>query len=131
MKTFEEFIKESRQVLQYSGFNIPRASMPQIKNTDKFCRYLRKRNQSFIISDIRVSDIKPTQMEYDTEKVDKIKSKGPVIRPVVLSGDNHVIDGHHRYFAATHTGQETIPALVLQDTTAAEALSVALEYSSE
>lgn len=131
MKTFEDFIKESRQVLQYSGFNISRANMPQIKNTDKFCRYLRKRNQSFIISDIRVADIKPTQMEYDTEKVNKIKSKGPVTKPVVLSSDNHVIDGHHRYFAADQSGQKTIPALVLQDTSATEALTVALEYSSE
>ena len=94
MLSFNQYVTEQSIV---GGFNIPRASMPQIADQEGFARYLE-----FLGVDVRfvkshLNFLKPTQTEFDPEKVAAINAP---YGSIVVSSDGYILDGHHRFFAA-------------------------------
>lgn len=83
--------------------------MPQLTKFDDFCRDLDENNISLTNQDRKPSDLIPTQKNFNQEKVDKIKEKAGWSRgipsvmmghPIIISRDDYVVDGHHRWLAA-------------------------------
>lgn len=81
---------------------IPRSIMPQIKSDNRaaMVNLLRAHGVDYIKTTAKPVDLKPTQAEYSTEKLEKAKSYDGPQRAILVSEDNHVVDGHHQYLAA-------------------------------
>lgn len=107
MLKFKEFIKE--EMVPYSGFVLARNQMPQIKNIDHFQNYVDQLGIETKLYTAKVYSFQPTQFEYDDKKVAKIIDEG-ITKAIIVSEDNFVLDGHHRYFAAKFANLE-IPIL--------------------
>lgn len=126
MLTFREFLQE-RAIL--SAYNISRPSMPQIDDQEKFCKHLKNCGKSFIVSGARVAGIKPVQMEIDQDKVDAMAESDDLdSKPIIISKDKYIIDGHHRYFATKQSGKGNIQTIKL-DMNLNDALRFATDYA--
>jgi hypothetical protein len=71
MKTFKQFILEDQ--MKMSAFNLPRSQMPQIKDIDSFLSYVSSQGHSSMDMFGDVDDFRPTQTDFDQEKVNRIK----------------------------------------------------------
>jgi hypothetical protein len=80
------------------SLNVPRASMPQIKSAHRgaMVQFLKGRGITHTQESIAPSALKPSQAEFSPEKVEKARGfEGPQ-RSILVSEDDHVVDGHHR-----------------------------------
>lgn len=104
------------------GLGIPRILMPDLKNPDDF---LHRIHRQFGIENkretVRMNDLKPAQgeirrtrvnnaaKEMNTNGVVKIKQNNGSVKvaaPIIISQDNFIVDGHHRWAAAHDKGLE-------------------------
>ena len=109
MKTFRQFVQEEMALTP--AFPIARQQMPQIDNLDEFYHYVGQFGIGVFEAFGTVDHLRPTQHEFDQDKVDKIldgwnDDGGPNGNPIVVSSDNFIVDGHHRYFAALQSNIE-------------------------
>lgn len=104
MKTISQYLEEA--IAPFSGFVLARSQMPQIDDIDVFGQFLFENDIMFYEKRVfidGIADFKPTQVEYDEEKVESMyndfkKSIDEHAKPVIVA-DGYVIDGHHRYYA--------------------------------
>lgn len=84
---------------------IPRAIMPQIQSGNRaaMVNFLRARGIDYVKTEAKPADLKPTQAEYSQAKVDSAKEYQGSQRAILISSDNHIVDGHHQYMAALQT----------------------------
>ena len=82
---------------------IPRSEMPQIKkeNLPAFLKFLNKKGIKVNENQhIPAEKLKPTQKELDSVKVEEmIQNPKPSAKAILVSKDNHILDGHHRWAA--------------------------------
>ena len=82
---------------------IPRAKMPQIKSADvpEFIKWLSTKDVKSTKVNAKVSTLKPTQLDYNADKVEKLTTAPlHVLQKVIIaSSDGYILDGHHRYLA--------------------------------
>ncbi len=81
---------------------VPRADMPQIKAEHRgaLVNFLKARGiEHQSDQEVDPATLKPTQAEYSQAKVDKAKSYDGGDRSILVSSDNHVLDGHHQWMA--------------------------------
>lgn len=110
MKTFR-LLKESiedlngtvRNGIFYPGntLGIARGDMPQI-TTEHFPAFVDSLDVRITKTKQSISSLKPIQKEINIEKAEVIKRKqGELIKqkPIIISSDNYVLDGHHRWLA--------------------------------
>lgn len=88
------------------SFGVPRSKMPQIRahKYDKFVEYLNNGGIPIRMESIPVDGLIPTQNGLNTENVKKkIKElkKGYKYKPLIVSKDNYILDGHHTWAAAS------------------------------
>lgn len=83
---------------------IPRDIMPQIKSSNRaaMVNLLRANGIDYVKAMAKPSDLKPTQAEYSTEKLERAKTYQGTPRAILISADNHIVDGHHQYLSALH-----------------------------
>jgi uncharacterized protein (DUF1015 family) len=111
MKKFSTFIVELKVDIPdaKNTLGISRDKMPQVKSTDydELMTYLQKSGIKMQKKTVKANTLKATQRDFDTDKianaVDKIKTLGTA-KPIIVSSDNYVIDGHHRWLAAKNVG---------------------------
>lgn len=95
---------------------VPRAEMPQIKSEHRgaLVNFLRARDIPAKAVMIRPGDLKPTQAEFSPEKVQKAREFSGSERPILISADGHVVDGHHQWMAGLQDDpQAPMPAIKL------------------
>lgn len=100
---------------------VPRAEMPQVPTQSHggLVKHLNAQGIGHETKMVDAAGLKPTQAEYSPTKVDQAKSaQGD--RAVIVSGDGHIIDGHHQAMAAAEEGKD-VKAIVL-DAPAEQAL---------
>lgn len=51
--------------------------------------------------------------DLDRKYIEKIKLSSKSIAPIIISKDNHIIDGHHRYIAFKECNGKEIPVIKL------------------
>ena len=81
---------------------IPRAEMPQIKSEHRgaLVNFLRARGIEARSAMVDPSQLKPTQAEFSPGKVQSAREFRGSERPILISSDGHVVDGHHQWLAA-------------------------------
>lgn len=80
------------------GMTFSRKLMPQVDSLENFIKNLNDQIVSHRNIDIDPKDLKSTQSEFDMEKVRQMpSSKGHT--GVIISNDNYILDGHHRWLA--------------------------------
>ena len=98
--------------------DIPRKLMPQIYDANKFAKVVKRRfGVKTRKMQMRPRNLKPSQNEINGEIVDKIiKAKKKHYNPLVVSEDNFIVDGHHRWAAAKKTKpNKPVPVMVIKE----------------
>lgn len=94
------------------SLNIPRSQMPQIKREDiaEFIGFLKSNGVKVEDSEVKVSELKPTQNEINLNKVklkyDDFRESSDSMKPFMVSNDNHILDGHHQLYALKNMNGE-------------------------
>jgi len=96
---------------------IKRSDMPQVSKKDypEFFEYLRANGATFEMQkDIPAKTFKSTQGEFSDAGVERSMSKlakGAKKKPIIVSQDNYIIDGHHRWLVAMNLGNSTVDTI--------------------
>lgn len=78
-----------------------RHGMPQLSNFDQFAADLKANDIELGTDNVRPDSLTPTQRNFNQDKVDALITSGKWNdKPIIVSLDNFVIDGHHRWLAA-------------------------------
>lgn len=94
--------KNKEDTVKYisKSLGVPRSKMPQINSKDvaDFVKYLKDKGISVSASNINVSKIGMTQKDLNVDKIKGLMgvNKSNLSKPVIISKDNYILDGHHR-----------------------------------
>jgi len=82
-----------------------RKDMPQVKTNDvkKALNLLKKDGIKITKGTKKPSEFKPSQKDIYKNKVEKILKRTKSLKgmkPVIVSRDNYIVDGHHRWAAS-------------------------------
>lgn len=86
------------------GLGIPRPDMPQIRSdlVPKFLETLSSMGVGHRRQEVRARDLRPTQLTLHVQKI-RDQMARPLediaAKPIIVSSDGHVLDGHHRWAA--------------------------------
>ena len=89
---------------------ISRKDMPQIQSSDvaDFIRFLKSNGISTIKMMVDPNGLKATQGQFDKKKIksmlDKLADGDVSDKPIIISKDDFVLDGHHRWLAHANIG---------------------------
>lgn len=100
--TGEKIDKEWHAFAADSGtLNVDRAEMPQVKAEHRgaLTQFLLARGIPHEQLEMPAGDLKPTQREFSPAKVEKARNFEGGDRSILVSSDNHVLDGHHQWLA--------------------------------
>jgi hypothetical protein len=108
MKTFQQFIIERDIQHTNSNYDIERKDMPQIAATDhpEFIKHMADRGIQSQKKEIPAGNLKPTQSKFDQDKVDAMSLDTAKSRTILVSGCNHIIDGHHTWKKLHQSGSK-------------------------
>lgn len=85
------------------SLGIPRSQMPQIQSADvpNFIDFLKTNGVNVKAVSIPVKNVKMTQADINIDKVKQLMGtqKENLAKPVIVSSDNYILDGHHRVAA--------------------------------
>lgn len=104
-------------VKRYNTFKnrgIPRSQMPQVTSKDlpEFIEYLKKKGITIERVSISPSNIKVVQKHINPSGIQDLIGVDLKIlsKPFLISGDNYLLDGHHRHMAHIFRGTKRIEA---------------------
>jgi len=91
-------IDELIQLENSLGYN--REQLPQLRShyKDEFIEELKKDNVNVNYTYLNPNILKPSQKEVNYKKIKKLNEKIVFENNILISNDNYVIDGHHRWF---------------------------------
>jgi hypothetical protein len=86
---------------------IPRSSMPQIRADHRgaMVNFMNARGVSHEQDKVPASSLRATQAEFSPAKVEKAAKLDSGDRSILVSSDNHVLDGHHQWLAKLNAGE--------------------------
>ena len=96
---------------------VKRSDMPQVSKADypEFFEYLKANGATFEMQrDIPANTFKSTQGEFSDSGVERSMTKllkGAKKKPIIVSQDNYIIDGHHRWLVAMNLGNSTVDTI--------------------
>jgi hypothetical protein len=110
--------------------SIPRAEMPQIKAEHRgaMVNFLNARGVAHSEETIAADQLKPTQAEYSTKKVEAAKAFEGGDRSILISSDGHVLDGHHQWLAKRDAGEDV--KVIRLDAPIRQLLDIVAEFPS-
>jgi uncharacterized protein (DUF1015 family) len=111
MKKFRTYIAELKVDRPQSKdtLGIMRDKMPQVrsKDYDELIVHLKKNGVRVQRKTVKANTLKATQSDFNVDKIvdkiSKIRTLGKA-KPLIVSSDNYIIDGHHRWLAAKNVG---------------------------
>jgi dephospho-CoA kinase len=89
-------LREMREV--NIGMTLSRSLMPQVGASASFVKYLKDNSIDSMKQSINPNSLKSSQMEFDFDKIDGMRSQKSK-NAIVISNDDYVLDGHHRWLA--------------------------------
>lgn len=122
--SFEQFLAEELNIPNLKdGLNKRRHTLPQLKNFDEFKADLDKNRIGLSEpKSFSAKELAPTQSNFNEEKVRGMIDSGSWnTKPIIVSNDDYVIDGHHRWLAASEENKKIMARVV--DMTAEDLLA--------
>ncbi len=95
---------------KFSGsLDIPRAEMPQIREADhpEFVQFAKSRGVEIKQEQVKAHVLKPTQRSYNPEHAEQLPDAA-MDKPLTVSSDNRVLDGHNRLVRLLADGERTV-----------------------
>lgn len=95
---------EREHLLLEGNIGIPRAKMPQIDDKDVPAFFEKLKAEGVTVHPhemVPAASLKPTQNEMNMAKVESmVQHWNPALaKPIIISNDGHILDGHHRWAA--------------------------------
>lgn len=114
------------------SLGVSRDKMPQINSKDvgEFVKYLKDKGVSSSSSVIDVSKVGMTQKDINVDKVKDLLGveKSNLAKPVIISNDNYILDGHHRIVALYNIDKNFKLKTIKIDLGIKDLLNVAREF---
>lgn len=119
------------------GMGISRMELPQIKSTDvpEFIDWLESKGVDSLRTSMEVGELTPVQKEINLEKTDSMAAKheaGEIDlstgKPVMVSSDEYLVDGHHRWYALRELNPNNKLDSVMIDSPILELISLMKEF---
>lgn len=110
------------------GQTLDRSIMPQINDHNNFKSFLKQKDISHITKKVDGKELKSSQLGFDKDKVFSLMNN-PSDKPIVISNDGYVLDGHHRWLA-NHNNNRKSTALEV-DMPILELIRLSREYNSQ
>jgi hypothetical protein len=100
---------------------IPRRYMPQFNDQNEIRSFTRFVKKAYHIKSLRTtrkaSQLRPSQKEINRKRIDGLIKDGILDKvnvPIIVSKDNYVVDGHHRWAAyRLKKPKKPLPAIVI------------------
>lgn len=108
MLSFSNWMTERAVTLAHS-LNIDRHELPQIRsfNVPDYLEWLQKTHHvSHHKESVPAKSLKPIQKAIETDRVHAMKPGQSMEKPMVVSKDSYILDGHHRWYQAMEAGQD-------------------------
>ena len=98
MKLFE-LVSSMRHPSDTLG--IERGEMPQIEKDDypELIKYMKSHDVNWKKNTISTRELKPIQKDFTLDRMMKAVRKAKIVKPLLATSDNYIIDGHHRWLA--------------------------------
>lgn len=89
--------------------DIDRANMPQIREhyMDAFLNQLSNDDIDYFYDVVSPKELKPTQAHINLDKVSTLTPEYVDSRYLVISNDNYLLDGHHRWYNSLQNNRDT------------------------
>lgn len=95
------------------GLTFSRKLMPQLGSTDQFLKNLDKENIKYKKVSVEPENLKASQSEFNIDAVRSIMTDPKKTKSsIVISKDNYILDGHHRWIADYNKGVKTQAIMV-------------------
>jgi len=124
-------IKEDIKFIKKS-LNVPRHKMPQIfsKDMKDYVSFLKKNGVTVKSKRMPVKSVYMTQKEINTDKIKDLMGAEikNLDKPVVISNDNYILDGHHRVVAILNIDSSYRLTTIWVDLSIKELLEITKEY---
>jgi hypothetical protein len=108
---FKSYIREFKVEYPDSKktLGIPRDKMPQVKSKDypELVAFLKSNGIRMTKRKVKAKDLKATQSNFNVDKITQAVAKYKTLaqaKPIIVSSDGFVIDGHHRWLGAVNVG---------------------------
>lgn len=113
MKSFAQYLQEMAVPNLDQGLGKMRHGMPQIKDHDAFVADLQASGHGLTQGSAKAKDLTPTQSNFNEDKVNRMvgaykSGEMANLKPIVISNDGYVIDGHHRWLACCQLDDKSI-----------------------
>lgn len=84
---------------QSQTVGVPRAEMPQVpsEKREELTEFLSERGIESKEEAVLPGALKPTQAEFSPAKVEQARAHEGDDRKLIVSADNHIVDGHHQW----------------------------------
>lgn len=109
-----------------------RITMPQIEDDkqEEFLRYLTASSIRYTSSRAVISDITPAQKEIRMDIAKELfRKKSPKLKkPLIVSSDNYLMDGHHRWLAYYQDSKDTKVDVIKVGMKAKDLIKVMLKF---
>jgi ParB-like chromosome segregation protein Spo0J len=102
----------------YEAILYDREDMPQVDDIPRAIKDMKEMGVEISRERITPAEMKPSQTTLDMEKVESIAKDISIktMKPIVVSLDNHIVDGHHRWAGLKEAGHENdkVPVYVIK-----------------
>ena len=95
-----------------NSFGVERADMPQVPSRfkDKFVEELRADGVGVTRETVDARSLRPAQRNFNADEIERVRAgfASGVLKsnPIVISSDDYVLDGHHRWAVKAQDGED-------------------------
>ncbi len=90
------------------GLGFPRELLPQLGSHEDILKNFEDHGVVYKEIKIDSKELHPTQSEFNADKVRGMMGNPlATVKPVVVSNDNYIVDGHHRWLVQYNRGNHT------------------------
>ena len=137
--TAEEDLCVGKKSICKNDLGIPRKYMPQFEETPDVQRFTRFIKKAYNINSRRTTrkatQLTPSQEEISRKRIDALMKDEGILKhlrvPLVISRDNYIVDGHHRWAAYRLNKPEKPLPVILIDAPIKDVLGIAVAWGAK